>query len=74
MNTEQPCHREDASREFYESLAGRDLHPHIIRGITYRNLVVSQAVGGGDGDVLEVGPGEGWLSGIPGAGGFFSCG
>lgn len=64
MNTEQPCHGEAASREFYESLAGRDLHPHMVRGITYRNLVVSQAVGGGNGDVLEVGPGEGWLSGM----------
>jgi len=59
-------HRHDAgaSRDFYEGLAGRELPPHTVRGITYRNLVVADRVPRTAERVLEIGPGEGWLSAL----------
>ena len=53
-----------ASRRFYEELSERTLHPYTLRGIRYRNLVVASRLAGPAGDVLEVGPGEGGLTGI----------
>lgn len=57
-------HAHGASRDFYETMSQRELHPHTIRGITYRNLMVARQVPRGAHRVLEVGPGEGWLSRI----------
>lgn len=51
-----------ASRAFYEGLAGRVLDRSTIRGIAYRNLVVARHVPERARRVLEVGPGEGWLT------------
>jgi SAM-dependent methyltransferase len=51
-----------APRAFYEGLAGRTLDRSTIRGIIYRNLVVANHVPGSGRRVLEVGPGEGWLT------------
>jgi SAM-dependent methyltransferase len=53
-----------APRAFYEGLAGRTLERSTIRGIAYRNLVVARHVRGRGLRILEVGPGEGWLTGI----------
>lgn len=53
-----------APRDFYEDLSARTLHPHTVRGIAYRNLTVARQVPGRGARVLEVGPGEGWLSRI----------
>ncbi len=51
-----------APRAFYEGLAGRALDRSTIRGIAYRNLVVARHVPERGQRVLEVGPGEGWLT------------
>lgn len=67
MNPDHPHHPsepEGAPRGFYEELSGRALHPHTVRGIAYRNLTVARQVPGRGARVLEVGPGEGWLSRI----------
>ena len=53
-----------APRAFYEGLAGRALDRSTVRGITYRNLVVARHVPEAARRVLEVGPGEGWLTRI----------
>ena len=53
-----------APRSFYETLAGRKLHPHTVKGIQYRNHVIAGYLKGKALRVLEVGPGEGWLSGL----------
>ncbi len=57
-------HAAGASREFYEHLATRELHPHTVRGIAYRNLTVARHLPGRNLRILEVGPGEGWLTRI----------
>ncbi|NNF08464.1 MAG: class I SAM-dependent methyltransferase [Candidatus Eisenbacteria bacterium] len=49
-------------KDFYNELSNRELHPYIVRGIEYRNRVIAERVGKTPSDVLEVGPGEGWLT------------
>ncbi len=55
-------HPPGASRDFYETLAQRSLPDSTVRGIRYRNLTVAKYLGKGPGRVLEIGPGEGWLT------------
>jgi SAM-dependent methyltransferase len=62
MNKARSCHGTTGGREFYERMAERELDSHTVRGITYRNLVIDRHVTGRDLAVLEVGPGEGWLT------------
>jgi SAM-dependent methyltransferase len=57
-------HDHGAPREFYDGLAGRALPPHTVRGIRYRNLVVAGRIPSDPSRVLEIGPGEGWLSSL----------
>jgi len=64
METDRPPSPDGAGRGFYEELSKRELHPHTIRGIQYRNLVIAAQLGDHDQAVLEIGPGEGWLCGI----------
>ncbi|HET9233388.1 MAG TPA: class I SAM-dependent methyltransferase [Candidatus Eisenbacteria bacterium] len=61
--TREP-HAAGASRRFYEDLAGRALDPHTRRGILYRNHVVARTLPVSGARVLEIGPGEGWLTRI----------
>jgi len=51
-----------AGRRFYEDLSRRELDPRTVNAIMYRNRAVAAAVRRPGGRILEVGPGEGWLT------------
>jgi SAM-dependent methyltransferase len=57
-------HDRGAPRSFYEDLAARHLPRSTVRGIAYRNLTVARHLRGAGTRVLEIGPGEGWLTRI----------
>lgn len=48
-------------REFYEGVATRQIDRNTARGIDYRNQSIARRIGRGSRQILEIGPGEGWL-------------
>ena len=58
-----------ADRAFYEELSRRRLPERTVRAIRYRNLIVARHVAGAGERVLEIGPGEGWLTRLLAEGG-----
>jgi len=49
-------------RDFYEDLSRRRLDARTIRAIMYRNHTLASYLAGPPERILEIGPGEGWLT------------